>query len=146
MAQTNPMTASISFHGNVACGGATSLVLKDDGTCLFHGHFHDAGFVPYGVAFAMVVHTDSGKAFSFTKSGRVSGTLEIIEDATKSRNFDWEETIHNDAVKAAWPDIVHGFDFHWKAEVNVDVMKLLGDVVGVVKQVAPLVATVVAVV
>jgi hypothetical protein len=140
------MTASISFQGNVACGGASSLVLKDDGTCVFHGHFHDAGFVPYGVAFAMVVHTDSGKAFSFTKTGHVSGTLEILEDATKSRNFDWDDFVQNDAIKAAWPDILQGFDFHWKAEVNVDVTKLLADVVGIVKQLAPIVTSVVAIV
>ena len=146
MAQTNPMTASISFQGNIACGGSASLVLQDDGTCLFHGGFHDSGFVGYGVAFAMVVHTDSGRAFSFTKTGLVSGTADILVDPTKSRDLTWDDRTTNAAVKAAWPEIVSGFDFHWKADVNVNVGNLLEDVIVVVKKTIPILGSVVPVI
>ena len=146
MAQTNPMTASISFQGSVACGGSASLILKSDGTCVFHGNFHDSGLVPYGVAFAMVVHTDSGKAFSFSKTGSVNGTAEVLADPTKSRDFTWDETTQSAAVQAAWPDIVKGFDYHWKADVNIDALNLLKDVVGIVQKIVPIVGGVVAIV
>jgi hypothetical protein len=146
MAQTNPMTASISFQGNIACGGSASLILRDDGTCIFHGNFHDSGLVPYSVTFAMVVHTDSGKAFSFTKSGGVSGTIDVTEDSSKSRDFTWDDTTKNPAVAAAWPDLVKGFDYHWKADVGIDPGTLLKDVIAVVQKVAPIVGQVIAVI
>jgi hypothetical protein len=146
MAQTNPMTASIAFQGNVACGGSSSLILRDDGTCMFQGQFHDSGLVGYGVAFAMVVHTDSGKAFSFTKTGEVNGTLSILADSTKSRDFGWDDTVQNDAIRAAWPDIVKGFDYHWKSDVNVDALSLLKDVISIVRQIGPILGDVVTVI
>ncbi len=146
MAQTNPMNASISFQGNVACGGSATLVLKDDGTCIFNGKFHDSGFLPYGVAFAMVVHTDSGKAFSFTKSGKVNGTTGILADPSASRDFGWTDQVVNADVKAAWPDIAKGFDFHWKADVNVAVVQVLQDVVNVVKGIVPIAGEVISII
>ena len=146
MAQTNPMNASISFQGNVACGGSASLILKDDGTCIFHGSFHDSGLVPYGVAFAMVVHTDTGKAFSFVKTGNVNGTAEVLADPTRSRDFTWDDTTQSPAVKAAWPDITKGFDFHWKADVNVDAVGLLKDVVGIVQKIVPIAGQVISII
>ena len=140
------MNASISFQGNVACGGSATLVLKDDGTCLFNGNFHDSGFVPYGVAFAMVVQTDSGKAFSFTKTGKVNGTTGILANPSSSRDFGWNDSVVNPAIQAAWPDIVKGFDFHWKADVNVNVVQVLQDVVNIVKDIVPIVGEVTSVI
>lgn len=122
------------------------MILKDDGTCLFHGHFHDSGLVSYGVSFAMVVRADSGRAFAFTKTGNVDGTVAILATPTKTRNFDWDDTTQNDAIKAAWADIAQGFDFHWKADVNVDALALLKDVVSIVQVAAPIVGDVVKVI
>jgi O-succinylbenzoate synthase len=116
--------------------------LNQDGTCTFNGSFHDSGFVPYGVAFALVVNTSTGKAFSFTKSGRVSGTIDILADPTKSRDFSWSDNVQNPAVTAAWDDLVAKSDFHWKADVNGDVVHILKDVVNIVKQAVPIVQTV----
>jgi hypothetical protein len=146
MAQTNPMNASISFPGNIACGGSASLILKDDGTCTFNGKFHDSGLIPYDVAFALVVHTDSGKAFSFTKSGSVFGTVDLARDSTKSRDFSWNDATKNTSVAAAWPEIVKGFDFHWKADVGVNVANLLQDVEAVVAKIGTIAGQVIAVI
>jgi hypothetical protein len=146
MAQTNPMTASIAFQGNIACGGSAALVMKDDGISMFHGNFHDSGFIPYGVAFALVVHTDSGKAFSFVKQGQVNGTVDILANPTLSRDFTWDDTVKNPAIMDAWPDIVKGFDYHWKADVNADAVTLLRDVVAVVARITPIVGQVVSVI
>ena len=145
-AQLNPMTASISFQGNIACGGSASLVLKEDGTCVFHGGFHDSGFVPYGVAFALVVSTKTGKAFSFKKQGSVNGTIDILADATKSRDFTWDDTTVDPNIAKAWPELAAGSDYHWKADVNVDVMNVLQSVVGIVKAAGPIVGTVIAII
>jgi hypothetical protein len=144
--QLGPMNASISFQGNIACGGSASLILNQDGTCTFNGGFHDSGFVPYGVVFALVVNATSGKAFSFTKSATVYGTVDILADATKSRDFAWSDSTKNADVAAAWADLVAGSNFHWKAEVNVSLADVLDDVVSMVKTVAPLVKAVIAVV
>jgi hypothetical protein len=144
--QLGPMNASISFQGNIACGGSATLVLNQDGTCTFNGSFHDSGFVPYGVAFALVVNTNSGKAFSFQKSGKVFGTIDIVEDPTKSRDFTWSDKASNSAIAAAWTDLVAGSAYHWKADVNTSVVDLLNDVVGIVKQVAPAVETVISII
>jgi len=145
-AQLNPMTASISFQGNIACGGSASLVLQEDGTCLFHGGFHDSGFVPYGVAFALVVSTKSGKAFSFKKQGNVSGTLDIVADATKSRDFTWDDTTVDPNIASAWSDLAAASSYHWKADVNVDVMNVLASVVGIAKAAGPIVGTVISII
>ncbi len=137
--QLGPMNASISFQGNIACGGSASLVLNEDGTCTFNGAFHDSGFVPYGVAFALVVNTKSGKAFSFQKTGKVFGTLDIVANPTNSRNFTWTDNVKNDDVAAAWSELVAGSDFHWKADVNTSVIDVLNDVVSIVTQTVPIV-------
>ncbi len=102
--------------------------------------------MPYGVAFALVVNTTSGKAFSFTKTGHVCGTLEIVADSTKTRDFTWDDTVTNADIAAAWSELVAGSDYHWKADVNTDVIKVLSDVVAIVKQVAPIVTAVIAVI
>jgi hypothetical protein len=139
--QLGPMTASISFQGNIACGGSAALVLNEDGTCTFNG-----SFIPYGVAFALVVNTTSGKAFSFVKSGQVFGTVSILADSTKSRNFTWNDMAKNADVAAAWGELVAGSDYHWKADVNTNVIEVLSDVVGIVKQIGPILGSVIAVI
>jgi hypothetical protein len=144
--QLGPMNASISFQGNIACGGSASLVLNQDGTCSFHGSFHDSGFVPYGVAFALVVNSNAGDAFSFTKSGKVFGTLDIVADPTQSRDFTWTDSVKNPAIAAAWAALVSGSTFHWKADVNTSALDVLSDVVKIVKQAVPIVETVITVI
>lgn len=146
MPQTNPMTASISFHGSVACGGAAALVLEDNGLYTFNGHFHDAGFVPYDVVFALVVRTTRGSAFSFTKSGKVSGTVDLLVNPSASRDFSWNDSLNSIAIERAWPEIAAGFDYHWKADVNVELNVLISDVVALVKASGPLIGEILSIV
>jgi hypothetical protein len=140
MAQVN-MNASIAFQGNIACGGSVSLVLGSDGTYTFHGGFHDSGFVPYNLVFAMVVTTKSGKAFTFSKTGHVDGTANLI-GGSASRDFSWTDTGTKSDVAAAWPDFVAGYEYHWKADVNADVASLVQAAIALV----PIIKSVVAVV
>jgi hypothetical protein len=131
--QLGPLNVSISFPGNIACGGSASLILNQDGSCSFRGSFHDSGLVAYNVAFAVVITTKTNKAFTFAKTGTVYGTTDILADGSKSRDFTWNDTPTNSAIAAAWADLVAGSDFNWKADVHISVGALLEALVGLGK-------------
>ena len=144
--QLGPLNASISFQGNIACGGSASLVLNVDGTCTFNGSFHDSGLVSYDVSLAMVVTSTSGKAFTFAKTGHVSGTAALAGGGSNSRNFTWADSAKNADVAAAWAELVAGSNSHWKADVNASVVDVLNDVVTLVKAIQPVITVVTAVI
>jgi hypothetical protein len=101
-----PVDSNIVLRQNVvtsgidALGGWVEVILSRDGRVRFRGHMHDSGFESYDFRVRAIVRGSGNVAIAMQKSGGVGGTL-----SSKSRDFDWDETIHSPQVQARFLDI-----------------------------------------
>ena len=134
-------TGSISFDNGVPVGANASLLLRQDGSFTFTGHFHDSGATSYNTAFAWVIVDKSGRAYTFSHSGRTSGTFE-----SGSRDDDWTNNGTNPDIAANWLDLTTSYHWRWQANVNLDITSLVNSLVSAIKAAGTVIATVISVV
>ena len=124
----------IVFDNGVPVGGFAHLTIKQDGSYVFSGHFHDSGATAYSTALVWAVKDSLNQAYSFAHSGSVAGTFE-----SGSRDDDWNVTGQNAAIASNWANITAGGSNLAKASANLDIAALgsslltaLGDVAKVI--------------
>ncbi|MGW0042676.1 hypothetical protein [Rhodococcus sp. NPDC003348] len=115
----------IAFGGGVPVGGWTQMVVYPDGSYNYSGHLHVSGATSYTVSVAWVLTTGSGHpSFVMPASGRVHGTFE-----PGSRDFDWNVSGTNPALRNAWPAFnAQGYRWRWAASANLDISSLIDGV------------------
>jgi hypothetical protein len=74
----------ILYNNGTPVGGYVQLTIYPDGSYEWEGHAHDSGATSYNFSTAAVVHTVSGKTYSFSQTGRLHGTFE-----SGSRTSEW---------------------------------------------------------
>ena len=133
VAQLDYNFSPIVFDNGVPVGGFAHLTIRQDGSYVFSGHFHDSGGTAYSTQLAWALKDTKGRAYSFAHTGSVAGTFE-----SGSRDDDWNTPGVNPSIKANWADLL-GASSNAKASANLDIAALgsavitaLGDVVKVI--------------
>ena len=94
------VASSITFPDGVPVGGNSKLTIRADGSYTFEGHFHVSGAGCWDESLLWVVRTESGRVFTFTHEGKLSGTF-----CSGSRDDDWIVTGTNDALGASFGEL-----------------------------------------
>ena len=141
--QLGPWQAAITFDHGVPVGGNASLVLFRDGSYSFSGHFHDSGGVSYDVELVWVVVSGTGRAFTFSYRGHVSGQDFWTPGPV---NANWAENGKNDQIAAHWEELTNAWTYRWSAGANWDVQSLLDGCLKTLQTVGAIVQVVVEVV
>jgi hypothetical protein len=136
----NPWTFSIKATGSHL------IVFQSNGYVRFKTHFRATGFWTYKYGIACGLRDKAGRAYSLSRSGTIHGT-----NSFGSRNHDVDQTRFNAAVKAHWDDIVNG-NRRMQCKVRMAnslnpaaLLKLLGEVIDILKTWGPVVASVIAI-
>lgn len=87
---------------DIAVGGSTHVVLKQNGSSTFSGHAHDSGFDNISYTISAAVLTPDGIVFTFQHSGHTEGTIEGLPFGTPDRNDDFEIGGANPQITAGW--------------------------------------------
>ncbi len=118
VAQLDYNFSPIVFDNGVPVGGFAHLTIRQDGTYVFSGHFHDSGATAYSTSLVYVVKDTRNQAYTFAHSGSVAGTFE-----SGSRDDDWNVSGVNPAIAANWASLVGGSSSS-KASANLDIAAL----------------------
>lgn len=97
---SGPVTSDLALGGNV------KIVMQRDGTFTMSTHAHDSGFDNIAYAYAIVLATARGDAFTFAHAGHVEGTSAGLPFGTPQRNSDFFVTGHDPRITEKWDDIV----------------------------------------
>ena len=119
-------------------GGFAQLTIRRDGGYVFSGHLHGPGETSCSTSLVCVVKDTLNRAYTFARSGEVTGTFE-----RGSRDDDWNVAGVNAAICANWASLVGGTSAA-RAAAGPDVASLGGAVLtalGVVVQVIPVTGT-----
>jgi hypothetical protein len=92
-----------TFNNGVPVGGDHVITIWSSGYAEFKSHFHDSGFWSYDVSLNCALSDTVGRAYTFSRSGRMYGTIE-----SGSRDFDLDQTTYNADIQANWVDIENG--------------------------------------
>jgi len=110
--------------------GTAQLELTSDGFCSLRGHVHENGFLPHKwalVAAPQFADAD-GHGFAFTDSGKV----------TNSRDSDIDQAGWDSRISANW-DQLKDAPVHFRLEVDVAVVDVVGAVLKALVGIAPIV-------
>ena len=130
----------IVFQGDVPVGGWANLTVDPGGSYNFSGHFHDSGAVNFNVSTIFAIKSSRGAVFTFSISGKVNGTEGVITGG--SRDFDWDNSGTNDALKANWDDLAGGWAGHADASASLSIPDLWNDLKAAVGAIAQVIAVV----
>lgn len=117
----------IVFGNGVPVGGNSELTIRQDGTYVFSGHFHDSGATEYNMSLVCAVKDAQNRVYTFEHQGHVSGTFE-----SGSRDDNWNSTGQNDEITQNWASIVVGNFATYQANANGDLTGLLNSILGAV--------------
>jgi len=132
---------SWSFDNGVPVGGESTIKLWASGSAQLKSHFHDSGFPSYDVTFSCALRDAAGRGYTFSRKGRMYGTLE-----SGSRDFDADQTKSSADIRAHWADIENGdlkmhCNAHVAASISWDsITSWLGTILGIIKAVGPIIA------
>ncbi|MET9913485.1 hypothetical protein ABZZ74_43165 [Streptomyces sp. NPDC006476] len=129
--------APIVFSSGVAAGGNSHLVLRQDGSYTFSGHFHDSGLAPYNTVLAWVVKDLVDQAYTFQHTGHIAGSV-----TSGSSDDNWNVSATNGVIAENWANIAASATSRADAKVNVDLSSVMDSVVRAVGVVAQVVAVV----
>ena len=118
VAQLDFNFSPIVFDNGVPVGGFAHLTIRQDGSYVFSGHFHDSGATSYKTALAYVVKDTKNQAYTFAHTGEVHGTFD-----SGSRDDDWNVTGNNPQIAANWAVLAGGSSMA-KASANLDIVAL----------------------
>jgi hypothetical protein len=116
---------NITFSGGAPVGGFMHLTLRSNGSTTFTGHFHASGATEHNVNIAVAVKDLASRAYVFTNSGHVSGSL-----APGSPNFDFSSDSQNSAIAANWPALALRSMANRQVDVSLDLANLTNAAVG----------------
>jgi hypothetical protein len=83
------------------------------------------------------VRSSKGAVFTFTTSGKVQGTI-----GSGSRDFIWDNTGTNAAIKGDWNDLAAGWSWQANAAANLDLVALWNSIKAVIGTIQEVVAVV----
>jgi hypothetical protein len=120
---------SITFSG-VPVSGDYTITMWSNGYAEFRSHFHDSGFWSYDVSLTCALKDRAGRAYTFSRSGRMYGTIE-----PGSRDTNGDATKYNAAIQQHWVDIENGdLLMHCNAHASgtISFSTILGAVAGII--------------
>jgi hypothetical protein len=135
----------ITFSGGTTVGGQMQLILNSNGNYNFNGSFNDTGVLSYDDAISIGVVSSAGTLFTFSHSGSMAGGFSQFFGGGSSTDS-WSNTGNNPQIQAGWAELWSGYIYQAKASTNLDLGQLFTDLVNLIKQIAPVVETVVQVV
>jgi hypothetical protein len=116
---------NITFPGGVPVGGFMHLTLRSNGSSTFTGHFHASGATEHNIGIAVAVKDLATRAYVFTNSGHVSGSLE-----PGSSNFDFTSDSQNNEIAANWPALALASTARSHVDVTLDLANITNAVIG----------------
>jgi hypothetical protein len=116
---------NITISNGVPVGGFMHLTLRSNGTTTFTGHFHDSGATEHNIGIAVAVKDLASRAYVFTNSGHVSGTLE-----PGSSNFDFTSDSQSSIIAANWPALALASTAREHVDVTLDLANVTNAVIG----------------
>ena len=108
----------IVFGNGVPVGGFAHLTIRQDGSYVFSGHFHDSGGTAYSTQLAWALKDTKNRAYSFAHTGHVAGTFE-----SGSRDDDWNVVGTSPSIRANWADL-QGASSNARASADLDILAL----------------------
>jgi len=98
--ESGPVTSSLPLGGNI------HLVVRRNGDFVFSGHAHGSGFDNIDYAFAVLLATAGGTAYTFAHAGHVEGTIAGLPFGKPNRESDFTITGNVPAIAADWKNIL----------------------------------------
>ena len=105
----------MTFDHGVAVGGYSHVTIREDGSFIFTGHFHDSGGVSYNAGIVWAIKDSQNVVYTFAREVRVTpGT----------RNEDWLVPGHSDDVASRWANIAGGCTAQYDKSASLSISAL----------------------
>jgi hypothetical protein len=130
----------IVFGGGTPVGGNAHVTVRQDGSFLFSGHFHDSGAPDFNDAIVVAIKDSQNIVYTFQHTAHMSGTF-----SSGSRDDDGRIDSRDDRLSNNWGYIATGSSGRARSTTSADITNIVNGLIGSLGTVLGVVGIVVAV-